>query len=62
MNTKRNRIAGVAAVLLFAAVAFIIISRTKSTAAATVPPPPDVEVAKVQQRDCLLYTSDAADE
>jgi membrane fusion protein (multidrug efflux system) len=51
MNTKRNRIAGLAAFLLFAAVAFIIISRTKSTAAATVPPPPDVEVATVQQSD-----------
>jgi len=51
MNTKRNRIAGVAAVLLFAAAAFIIISRTKTTAAATVPPPPDVLVATVQQSD-----------
>jgi RND family efflux transporter MFP subunit len=51
MNTKRNRIAGVAAVLLFAAGALIIISRTKSTSAATAPPPPDVEVATVQQSD-----------
>ena len=51
MNTKRNRIAGVAAVLLIAAGAFILISRTKTTAAATVPPPPDVLVATVQQSD-----------
>lgn len=51
MNTKRNRIAGVAAALGLAAGGFILISRTKTTAAATVPPPPDVLVATVQQSD-----------
>src|SRR5580704_9287004 len=51
MNTKRNRVAGVAAALGLAAGGFILISRTKTTAAATVPPPPDVEVATVQQND-----------
>ena len=51
MNTKRNRIVGVAAALGLAAGGFILISRTKTTAAATVPPPPDVLVATVQQSD-----------
>jgi RND family efflux transporter MFP subunit len=51
MNTKRKRIAGVAAAVGLAAGTFILISRTKITAAATVPPPPDVLVATVQQSD-----------